>query len=138
MSVSEVSVFWNTGSTTLWISLQFAAAEIMTVPGEITSSLGYFCFMESESFPVGTFMPNSIANCDTASTASYKRASSPSFLQGHIQLADKDTLFNPSFKGAQTTFVKASAMAFLLPALGEIKPDIGAWPIEVAIPSFPL
>src|SRR5690606_31026219 len=93
--------FCKTGSTTLVISLQLAAAEIMTVPGEMTSSFGYFCFIERESFPVGTLMPKSMENSETAFTASYNRASSPSFLQGHIQFADKDTLFKPSFKGAQ-------------------------------------
>ena len=115
----------NTGSITLVISVQFAAAEIITVPGAITSSLGYFCFMESESFPVGTLMPRSMANSETASTASYKRASSPSFLHGHIQLAERDTFFKPSFKGAQIILVKASVMEFLLPATGSINPEIG-------------
>src|SRR5690606_8513146 len=129
---------FKTGSTTLVMSLQCAAAEIMTVPGAITSSLGYFCFMESESFPVGTLMPKSIANLETASTASYKRASSPSFLHGHIQLADNDTDFNSSFKGAQIMLVKASVIAFLLPATGSINPEIGECPMDVAIPSFPL
>ena len=91
---------------------------MITVPGEITSSFGYFCFMESESFPVGTLIPNSIANSETAFTALYNRASSPSFLQGHIQFADKETDCKPSFNGAQTMFVNASVMAFLLPASG--------------------
>src|SRR5690606_9843887 len=106
--------------------------------GEMTSSFGYFCFIERESFPVGTLMPKSMENSETAFTASYNRASSPSFLQGHIQFADKDTLFKPSFKGAQMIFVNDSVIAFRLPATGSIKPEIGAWPMEVAIPSFPL
>ena len=52
------------------ISLQLAAAEIITVPGAITSPSGYFCFMDKESFPVGTLMPRSIANSEMAFTAS--------------------------------------------------------------------
>src|SRR5690606_32395703 len=128
----------RTGSTTWLMSLQCPAAEIITVPGAITSSFGYFCFMDKESFPVGTLMPKSIANSETAFTASYKRASSPSFLQGHIQLADNETDFNSFFSGAQMILVNASVMEFLLPATGSIRPEIGEWPIEVAIPSFPL
>ena len=128
----------NTGSITLVISLQFPAAEIITVPGAITSSFGYFCFIDSESFPVGILISNSIAKSEHAFTASYKRASSPSFLQAHIQLADKETLFRLSFKGAKTIFDKASPIAFLLPAFGSISAEIGACPIEVAIPSLPL
>ena len=73
-----------------------------------------------------------------ACTASYKRASSPSFLQGHIQFAERETDCNPSFIGAQIIFVKASAILFLLPAAGSISPEIGECPILVAIPSFPL
>ena len=129
---------FKTGSTTLLIWLQFPAADIITVPGEITSSFGYFCFIDNESLPVGTLIPNSIENFEIASTASYSRASSPSFLHGHIQFADKDTLFKFSFSGAQTIFVSASVIAFLLPALGSIKAAIGEWPIDVATPSFPL
>jgi len=111
---------------------------MITVPGEITSPSGYFCFIESESFPVGTLIPKSIENFEIASTASYKRASSPSFLQGHIQFAESEILFNPSFKGAQIIFVNASVIEFLLPASGLINPEIGEWPILVAIPSLPL
>ena len=107
------------------MSLQLPAAEITTVPGEITSPSLYFCFMESESFPVGTLIPNSMAKSETACTALYKRASSPSFLQGHIQLAESETDFKPSFKGAQTRLVSDSAILFLLPAAGSIKADIG-------------
>src|SRR5690606_22553895 len=130
--------FFKTGSTTLVMSLQLPAAEIITVPGEITSSFGYFCFIDKESFPVGTFIPKSIANSETASTASYNLASSPSFLQGHIQFAERETDCSPSFKGAQIILVKDSAIAFLLPAVGLINPEIGEWPTEVAIPSLPL
>ena len=68
----------------------------------------------------------------------YKRASSPSFLQGHIQLADKEIESKLSFKGAQIILVKDSVIAFLLPAAGSINPEIGEWPIAVATPSFPL
>ena len=81
----------NTGSTTLLISVQLPTEDIITVPGAITSSLGYFCFMDKESLPVGILIPNSTAKSETAFTALYKRASSPSFLQGHIQFADRDT-----------------------------------------------
>ena len=106
-----------------------------TVPGEMTSPSLYFCFMDSESFPVGTLIPSSIAKSETACTALYKRASSPSFLHGHIQLADKETEANPSFKGAQIRLVKDSAILFLLPADGSISAEMGEWPILVAIPS---
>ena len=43
---------------------------MITVPGEITSSLGYFCFIDNESLPVGTLIPSSIENLEIASTAS--------------------------------------------------------------------
>ena len=76
----------------LVISLHSPTADIITVPGDSTSPSGYFCFIERESFPVGIFIPKSIANLEHSSTASYRRASSPGFLQGHIQFADKDTL----------------------------------------------
>ena len=110
----------------------------MTVPGEITSSFGYFCFIDNESLPVGMLIPRSIENSETAFTALYNRASSPSFLHGHIQLADKETDLSPSFSGAQTILVKASVIEFLLPAIGLIKPEIGECPILVATPSFPV
>ena len=125
------------GSTTFVISLQLPAAEIITVPGDITSPSVYFCFIDKESFPVGTLIPKSIANSETAFTALYKRASSPSFLQGHIQLADRETLCKLSLSGAQIKFVRDSVIAFLLPAAGSINPAIGECPIEVATPSFP-
>mgnify|MGYP006155986709 CR=1 FL=1 len=62
---------------------------------------------------------------EQASTASYKRASSPSFLQAHIQLAESETLFKPSLSGAKTMLDKASPIAFRLPAFGSIKAEIG-------------
>src|SRR6186713_1901034 len=93
---------FKTGSTTLVMLEQFPPAEIITVPGAITSSFGYFCFIESESFPVGMLIPNSIAKSEQASTAAYKRASSPAFLQAHIQLAEREIPFIPSLIGAQT------------------------------------
>ena len=130
--------FCNTGSTTWLMLSQWAAAEMMTVPGDNTSPSLYFCFMERESFPVGTLMPKSMANCDKDSTAAYKRASSPSFLQGHIQFADSETDVRPFCKGAQTILVKDSATLFLLPATGSINAEMGECPILVAIPSFPL
>ena len=98
--------------------MQLAAAEIITVPGDITSPSVYFCFIDKESLPVGTLIPKSIQNSDTAFTALYKRASSPSFLHGHIQFADKETEFKLSFKGAQIILVNASVIEFLLPASG--------------------
>ena len=60
----------NSGSTTLFILLHSAAAEIITVPGARTSLSEYFCFIDKESFPVGTLIPSSIANLDIDSTAS--------------------------------------------------------------------
>src|SRR5690606_29506322 len=120
------------------MSLQCPPAEIITVPGAMTSASGYFCFIDSESLPVGMLIPKAIANSEHPSTAWYKRASSPSFLQAHIQFADKETDLSPSSSGAQTMLVNASAIEFLLPATGSISADIGECPIEVAIPCFPL
>ena len=51
------------------MSLQWAVAEIITVPGDLTSRLSYFWFIERESFPVGIFTPNSIAKLETDFTA---------------------------------------------------------------------
>ena len=93
--------------------------------------------MESESFPVGTLIPKSIAKSETAFTASYNLASSPSLLQGHIQFAESDTLFKPSFKGAQTMLVKDSVIALREPEAGSINAVNGECPILVATPSFP-
>src|SRR3970282_2760496 len=101
---------------------------MITVPGAITSSFGYFCFIESESFPVGMLIPNSIAKLEQLSTAAYKRASSPSFLQAHIQLAERDIPSKPFLMGAQTIFDKASAIAVLLPATGSINAATGECP----------
>src|SRR5690606_33163757 len=128
----------STGSTTLVMSSQWPAAETITVPGDKTSPWGYFCFMERESFPVGTLMPRATTKSERASTAWYSRASSPSFLQGHIQFAERDTDLRPSSKGAQTRLVRDSPTLFLLPATGSIKPEMGEWPKLVAIPCFPL
>ena len=82
-------------------------------------------------------MPKEIAKSAQASTALYKRAFSPGLLQGHIQLADKLTADSPFSKGAQTRFVKASAMDIRLPAAALTKATAGACPIEVAIPFSP-
>jgi hypothetical protein len=82
--------------------------------------------MDSESFPVGILIPKLIAKSEQALTASYNRASSPSFLQAHIQLADKETLFKSSCKGAHTIFDSDSAIALRLPAAGSINAEIGA------------
>src|SRR5690606_28915562 len=104
------------------MSVQLPPAEIITVPGAITfSPFGYFCFMESESFPVGILIPNSMAKSEQPCTAWYRRASSPGLLQGHIQLAESETLANPFFKGAKTILDNASPTAFRLPATGSIK-----------------
>ncbi len=108
------------------MSSQFPAAEMITVPGAITSPSAYFCFIDKESFPVGMLIPNSIAKSEQALTASYNLASSPSFLQGHIQFAESEMLFKPSFKGAHTIFESDSAMAILLPAAASIKAESGA------------
>src|SRR5690606_13312368 len=110
------------------MSLQCPPADIITVPGAMMSASGYFCFIDRESLPVGMLIPSAIANSEQPSTAWYKRASSPSFLQAHIQLADRETDFRPSSSGAQTMFVSASAIEFLLPATGSISADIGEWP----------
>ena len=82
-------------------------------------------------------IPNSIAKLEQLSTAAYNRASSPSFLQAHIQFAEREIPFKPSFIGAQTILDNASAMAVRLPATGSINAATGEWPMEVAIPSFP-
>ncbi|MNV88762.1 hypothetical protein D3C71_1829920 [compost metagenome] len=93
--------------------------------------------MDKESLPVGILIPRSMANSEHAFTASYKRASSPSFLQAHIQLAESETLSNPSFNGAHTILERDSAIALRLPAAALIKADSGECPTEVAIPSLP-
>src|SRR5699024_5580287 len=103
------------------ISEQCAAADMVTVPGAITSSLGYFCFIDKESFPVGILMPKAMAKSEQAFTAPYNLASSPGLLHGHIQFADKETLVRPFYRGANTRLLSASAIAFLEPALGSIK-----------------
>src|SRR4051812_25675904 len=108
------------------MSSQLPAAEMITVPGAITSPSLYFCFIDKESFPVGILIPSSIAKSEQAFTAAYNLASSPSFLQAHIQLAESDTLLRPSFKGAHTRLDKDSAIAILLPAAGSIRADKGA------------
>ena len=83
-------------------------------------------------------MPREMANFETASTASYNLASSPSLLQGHIQLAESEIDFSPFSNGAQTMFESDSAMEFFDPATGSTKAETGEWPMEVATPSFPL
>ncbi|MPM18338.1 hypothetical protein SDC9_64747 [bioreactor metagenome] len=109
----------------------------MTVPGENTFSSPYFWVIDSESFPVGMLIPNEQAKSLHASTALYKRASSPGFLQGHIQLALSETDSMPSFIGAHTILVSASEIANTEPASGSTKAANGACPIDVAIPAFP-
>ena len=82
-------------------------------------------------------MPKAIAKSEAACTALYKRASSPSLRQGHIQFALNDTLANLSVSGANTIFVNASAIAITEPAAGSTIATCGACPIEVAIPALP-
>ncbi|MNE26543.1 hypothetical protein D3C81_1093400 [compost metagenome] len=66
----DPAFLFNTGSTTLVISVQFPAAEIINVPGAITfSPFGYFCFIDKESFPVGILIPSAIAKSEQALTA---------------------------------------------------------------------
>src|SRR5690606_31772582 len=119
--------------------VQLPAAEIINVPGAMTfSPLGYFCFIDRESLPVGILMPNAIAKSEHPFTASYRRASSPSLLQGHIQLAERDTPCKPFLIGANTKLDKASAIALREPATGSTNAVNGEWPIVVAIPSVEL
>src|SRR5690606_20956104 len=107
----EPACLLNTGSTTFVMSVQLPPAEIMTVPGAMTSPSGYRCFMERESFPVGILIPSAMAKSEQPFTASYKRASSPSLLHAHIQLAERETPASPFLRGAKTRFDKASPMA---------------------------
>ncbi len=112
------------------------AAEIISVPGERTLlPSGYFCVIESESLPVGILMPKAVAKSLAALTAEYNLASSPKFLHGHIQLAEREIPLSPSLRGVQTIFVRDSDIAILLPASAFIRAMAGACPIEVAIPS---
>src|SRR5690606_29855914 len=123
----------NTGSTTFLMSVQFPVAEIISVPGAMTSlPFGYFCFIDSESLPVGILMPNSIAKSEQPFTASYRRASSPSLLQGHIQLADRETPAKPFLTGAKTRLDSASATALREPATGSTNAVKGECPTVVA------
>ena len=127
----KMSVLWSltmTGDTTLRMSDTSPAAETMTVPGETTFvPSGYFCVMDKESLPVGTFICNSQQKSDKALTAEYKRASSPSCdLQGHIQLAERETVERPSTSGAHTKLVKASDTERMEPASGLANAACGA------------
>ncbi len=70
--------------------------------------------------PVGILIPNSHAKSEHVSTALYSRASSPGLRHGHIQLALRETLFNPFVNGAKTMFVRASDIAIIEPAAGSI------------------
>ena len=113
--------FTITGLTVFLMSETSAPAEIMTVPGENTFvPSGYFWVIERLSFPVGMFIPSTLANSLQASTALYSRASSPGFLAGHIQLAESETLSSPFFSGAQMILVSASATDSTDPASGLI------------------
>src|SRR5690554_6451823 len=112
--------------------MQEPTVEITTVPGAITSSSGYLCFIERESLPVGIFIPKATAKSEQASTAWYNRASSPSLLQAHIQLAERLTPLIPSSIGAKTRLESASPMAFRDPAAGSTRAVSGECPMVVA------
>ena len=59
----------TTGPTTRRTSLTSPPALTMTVPGDTTFvPSGYFCVMESESLPVGTFTFRAIQKSDKAFT----------------------------------------------------------------------
>ena len=115
---------------------QLAVAETITVPGALICLSLYFWLIDSESFPVGTLTPKLIAKLDKDSTASNSLESSPLFLHGHIQFAERETPSIPSLRGAHIILVSASATLFILPALELIRPEIGEWPIEVATPKL--
>ena len=110
------------------MSLTWPPALTITVPGEIIfSPLGYCWLNDSESLPVGTLMPSAQQKLLSASTALYKRASSPFCeRQGHIQFAESETLSRPSSKGAQTRLVSASDTDNTEPASGLARPACGA------------
>ncbi|MPM79874.1 hypothetical protein SDC9_126916 [bioreactor metagenome] len=135
--MADLGSFTITGLTVFFTSVTSPAAEMMTVPGEKTFSSPYFWVIDKESLPVGMLIPKEQAKSLQASTALYKRASSPGFLQGHIQLALSETESKPSFNGAQTILVRASAIASTEPASGLAKAASGACPIEVEIPALP-
>src|SRR6478752_1087772 len=110
-------MFCKSGVTILRTLVTSPEAEIITVPGEYTTPPSlYFCVIDRESFPVGMLMPKAIEKSLTASTASYKRASSPGFLQGHIQFAEQEMPFSPLSIGAKTMFANDSAIAKREPA----------------------
>jgi hypothetical protein len=71
-------------------------------------------------------MPRARAKSLAALAASYNLASSPLFLQGHIQLAEREMLVMPSGMGAQTRLVSASAMESTLPAAASTMAATGA------------
>ena len=127
----------STGDTIFLTSLTSAPAEMITVPGDKTFSSPYFCVIDNESLPVGILIPRLQAKSEAASTAAYKRASSPSLRHGHIQLALRDTPSSLSVRGANTMLVSDSAIAITDPAAGSTSATCGAWPIDVAIPALP-
>ena len=123
-----------TGETTLRMSSTSPPLVTITVPGEIIfSPLGYCCDKDNESLPVGTFTPIAQQKSLKASTAAYKRASSPFCeRQGHIQLAERlifsiaDGFSSSVAIGAQTMLVNDSATESTLPASGLANPACGA------------
>ena len=133
-------MFFMTGDTTFLISDTSPPEDTITVPGAmIFFPSWYFCVMESESFPVGTFICSSQQKSDRALTALYSRASSPSCArQGHIQLAESDMLSMPSAMGAHTRFVSDSATDSTEPASGSASAACGACPRAVAMPVVPV
>ena len=102
---------------------------------EITNALKY---ANSELLlsiiPLITSLEKSIENSEQALTAWYNLWFSESLLAGHIQLADNDIDFIPFSRGAQIILVRDSPIELILPIDGSIRPDIGEWPIDVAIP----
>ena len=61
----------RTGESTFFTSETSPIALMITVPGLSTRDpSGYFCVIESESFPVGMLMPSEMASAEAASTAS--------------------------------------------------------------------
>src|SRR6266542_5345624 len=101
-TIAEPSTLLITGVTDLRMCVTSADDEMITVPGEYTTSpSGYFWVIDRESLPVGILMPRAMEKSLAAFTALYKRASSPGFLQGHIQLALSETPLILLCNGAQ-------------------------------------
>jgi len=61
-------------------------------------------------FPGWNINPRAIVKSLAAFTASYNLESSPVFLHGHVQFAERETLFSLSARGAQIIFVSAQLL----------------------------